>query len=77
MSDELFRKQARKIWNRLSKADRKEVLLYMRVWSRSSGALFQLESGLKWDKLLPSTQDKLVGADFSMILGREVSPETE
>jgi hypothetical protein len=77
MNNDAFRKQARKIWNRLSKADRKEVLKYRQVWNPGSDELFELESGLKWDKLLPSTQDKLVGVDLSMILGREVSPETE
>lgn len=66
----------KKIWNHLSKADRKTILLYRRVWQKGS-ALFDLEAGLKWDKLLPSTQEKLIGLDFSCILGKEVSPETE
>jgi len=65
----------KKIWNRLSKADRKTILLHRKVWS--SPELVKMESGLSWDKLLPSTQDKLTGLDFSMILGKEVSPETE
>lgn len=67
----------KKIWDRrLSGDDRKKILHYRRVWSDGS-AMIDLESGMKWEKLLPSTQDKLMGTDFSMILGREVSPETE
>jgi hypothetical protein len=66
----------RKIWDRLSAADRKAVLVYARVWGEGSG-LVDHESKLKWNKLLPSTQEKLIGQDFSMVLGKEVSPETE
>jgi hypothetical protein len=76
MSDEMFRRQAKKIWNRLTKADRKTILLDRRVWPQVS-VIPEYECGLKWDKLLPSTQGRLVGLDFSMILGKEVSPETE
>jgi len=69
-------KIAKRVWNRLSKTDRKTILLDRRVWREGSG-IPDYECGLKWDKLLPSTQDRLVGIDFSMILGKEVSPETE
>jgi hypothetical protein len=69
--------QYRKVWNRLSKADRRKILLSRRVWNADSTELVELESGFKWDKLIPSTQDKLTGLDFSQILGKEVSPETE
>jgi len=72
VADNLYRK----IWNRLSKKDRKAILLDKRVWRPGSG-IPDYECGLKWDALLPSTQDRLTGQDFSMILGKEVSPETE
>jgi|HubBroStandDraft_2_1064218.scaffolds.fasta_scaffold229191_3 hypothetical protein len=65
----------RKIWDRLSVTDRKAVLVHAGVWEDPS--MVDHESKLKWNKLLPSTQEKLIGQDFSMILGKEVSPETE
>lgn len=62
----------KKIWNRLSRADRKTILLDRRVWREGSG-IPDYECTLRWEKLLPIT----IGLDFSMILGKEVSPETE
>ena len=63
---------AGKVWNTLSVIDRLSLLASAR--RGGSSGILEHEAKLQWDKLLPSTQLDLLAVDWSVILGRDVTP---
>lgn len=63
---------AGRAWNKLPSTERLE-LLYASSPNKNA-AIAEMESELKWDTLLPSSQKALLEVDFSMVLGRDAQP---
>ncbi len=65
-------KLAGKVWDTLSRGDREQLLAH--CLSLKSVQIKKYESGLRWNELMPVTQDDLLKVDFSVVLGRDVQP---
>lgn len=65
-------KLAGKVWNTLSREDRMRLLAH--CLSLKSDEIKKYESGLRWNDLMPVTQNDLLNVDFSSALGRDVQP---
>ena len=48
----------RKIWDALSEGERRSILIFAGIWDADEVVFY--EATLKWDRLLPSTQDKVL-----------------
>lgn len=63
---------AGKVWNSLQADERMRLL--RQCTTITSNSIKQMESQMKWQKLMPVTQRDLLSVDFSAILGRDVTP---
>jgi len=65
---------AEQVWDTLSVIDRLELLHCACARAHRNLGLLTFEATLDWDKLLPSTQKDLLNVDWSIVLGRDVTP---
>lgn len=60
------------VWDKLSKPDRSKLLRI--AYPERTEYLINFEAKLRWQKLLPSTQQDVSDVDFNSVLGRDVTP---